>query len=129
MWGKIFVVFVVDQAATKISTHKNLYYTYVTLHVVHTSAGAAPKAWPNLYCACSAAFTVASIKSAGVTKVKEVALYRWFRPIDGVLDPKGPLSSTVPPSVLTEVKKAQEHSKKRGSYVFFTPEEKARVAK
>ena len=62
-----------------------------------------------------------------------MALYRWFRPVNGVLDPKGPLSSTVPPSVLTEVnkevKKAQEHTKKRGSYVFFTPEEKARVAK
>ena len=37
----IFVVFVVDQAATKISTHENL-CTYVIL-----SRGMASKAWPN----------------------------------------------------------------------------------
>ena len=62
-----------------------------------------------------------------------MALYKWFQSVVGVLDPKGPLASTVPPSVLIEVNKevknVQEHSKKkRGSYVFFTAEEKARVA-
>ena len=62
-----------------------------------------------------------------------MALYRYFRPADGVLDSKGPLSGTIAPSVLAEVNKevksvAGAQKKKRGLYLFFTPEEKARVA-
>ena len=62
-----------------------------------------------------------------------MALYRYFRPADGVLDSKGPLSGTIAPSVLAEVKKevnsvAGVQKKKRGLYLFFTPEEKARAA-
>ena len=62
-----------------------------------------------------------------------MALYRYFRPAHGVLDSKGPLLGTIAPSVLAEVNKevksvAGAQKKKRGSYLFFTPEEKARVA-
>ena len=35
-------------------------------------------------------------------------LYRYYRPADGVLDSKGPLSRTIPPAVLSEVNKESE---------------------
>ena len=39
-----------------------------------------------------------------LTKAKQMALYRWFRPADGVLDPKDPLSHTVSPNVIAKVR-------------------------
>ena len=63
----------------------------------------------------------------------QMSLYRYCRPADDVLDSKGPLSRTIAPSVLAEVNKEVKsvtaaQKKKRGSYLSFTPEEKARVA-
>ena len=64
----------------------------------------------------------------------QMSLYRYCRPADGVLDSKGPLSRTIPPAVLSEVNKrvklvTANQTRMRGSYLFLTPEEKARVAK
>ena len=67
-----------------------------------------------------------------LTKTKEMTLYRWFCPVDVVLDPKGPLSHTVPPNVITEVNKEVKNAsqtKKRGSYLSFTAKEEVLVAK
>ncbi len=66
-------------------------------------------------------------------KLATMALFRYLRPIDNVLDPQGPLSHSVPSIVISEVnrevKKAETRTKKRGSYLSFTAEEKAQVAK
>ncbi len=62
-----------------------------------------------------------------------MALFRSLRPIDSTLNPQGPLSHSVPSAVIIEVnrevKKAGTRTKKRGSYLSFTAEEKAQVAK
>ena len=58
-----------------------------------------------------------------VNKDEKMSLYRYFRPADGVLDSQGPLS-------LYRVKLvAASQTRKWGSYLFLTPEEKARVTK
>ena len=62
-----------------------------------------------------------------------MALFRYLRPVDSVLDPHGPLSNAVPRGVIEEVnkelKKAETQLKKQGQYLSFTAEEKAKVAK
>ena len=64
-----------------------------------------------------------------------MSLYRYCRPADGVLDSKGPLSRAIAPSILAEVNRevklvaAAGQKKKRGPYLSFTPEEKARVGR
>ena len=63
----------------------------------------------------------------------QMSLYRYCRPADSVLDRNGRLTHTIAPNVLSEVNKemklvAAGKKKKRGSYLSFTPEEKARVA-
>ena len=70
----------------------------------------------------------------GVNNGEKMSLYRYYRPADGVLNSNDPLSRTIPPAVLGEVNKgvklvATNQTRKRGSYLFLTPEEKARVAK
>lgn len=62
-------------------------------------------------------------------KTKEMALYRWFHPVDGVLDPKGPLSHAVTPNVINKEVKIASQMKNHGLYLSFTTEKKARVAK
>ena len=66
-------------------------------------------------------------------RMAQMSLYHYCRPADDVLDSKGPLSRTIAPSILAEVNKEVKsvtvaQKKKRGSYLSFTPEEKARVA-
>ena len=56
-----------------------------------------------------------------------------YQPGDGVLDCKGPLSDTIAPNTLAKVNKEVKLAttgpkKKRGSYLSFTPTEKARVS-
>ncbi len=62
-----------------------------------------------------------------------MALFRYLQPIDSALNPQGPLSHSVPSVVISEVnrevKKAETWTKKRGSYLSFTVEEKVQVAK
>jgi len=62
-----------------------------------------------------------------------MALFRYLRPVDSVLDPHGPLLNAVPRGVIEEVnqelKKAETQPRKRGRYLFFTAEEKAKVAR
>ena len=77
--------------------------------------------------------TTCGIVSAKGTKM---ALFRYLHPIDKIsIDPHGPLSRSVPPSVLTEVNsqvkkaEAEVRPKKRGPYLTLTAEEKARVAR
>ena len=60
----------------------------------------------------------------------QMSLYRYCRPADGVLDPNDCLTRTIAPNVLSEVNKEMKlvttgQKKKRGSYLSFTPEEKA----
>ena len=59
-----------------------------------------------------------------------MALFKYLRPSGGMLDSQGP---TVPTKVLEEVNKevskAVTRGKKRGAYSFFSPEQKAKVAK
>ena len=74
-----------------------------------------------------------SVGVANRMSVTSMALYRYFRPADGVLDYKGLLLSAIAPSVLAVVNKqvrsvASAQTQKRGSYLFFISEEKARVA-
>ena len=61
-----------------------------------------------------------------------MALFRYLRPVDSVLDPHGPLLNAVPRGVIEEVnqelKKAETQPRKRGRYLFFTAE-KAKVAR
>ena len=63
-----------------------------------------------------------------------MALLKYLRPEPShrIVDPHGPLSAVVPSSVLNEVHKELKSSttekKKRGPYLSFTPEEKAKVA-
>ena len=62
----------------------------------------------------------------------DMALFRYLRPLDSSpLDQTGSLVGTVPRAVLDEVKKEikKVESTKRGSYLSFTAEEKAQVAK
>ncbi len=58
---------------------------------------------------------------------------RYLRPIDSALNPQGPLSHSVLSIVISEVnrevKRAETRTKKRGSYLSFTADEKAQVAK
>ena len=54
------------------------------------------------------------------------------RPADGMFNCKGPLSGTIAPNTLTEVNEevklaTADQKKKRGSYLSFTPMEKARL--
>ena len=56
-----------------------------------------------------------------------MALFRYLRPVGKALDPQGPLSEVVPSAVIREVN--LEVQRKRGQYLSFTTEERARVAK
>ncbi len=60
-----------------------------------------------------------------------MALFRYLRPIDSALNPQGPLSHSVPRVVISEVnrevKKAEMWTKKQGSYLSFTAEEKQTI--
>ena len=62
-----------------------------------------------------------------------MALFRYPRPVGKALDPQGPLSEVVPSAVIREVnlevQKAGGPTRKRGEYLSFTAEERARVAK
>ena len=63
-----------------------------------------------------------------------MALFRYLHPVDGALDPQGPLSKTVPSVVIrevnNEVKRVETRlPKKQGTYLTFTAEEKAQVVK
>ena len=63
-----------------------------------------------------------------------MALLKYLRPEPShrIVDPHGPLSAVVPSRVLNKVDKELKSStiekKKRGPYLSFTPEEKAKVA-
>ena len=72
----IFVIFVVDPVVTKILHPRKL--------ILSDRACAAR----NSHCGCG--YVMLSDREV-ITKTKEMALYRRFRPVDGVLDPKGPL--------------------------------------
>ena len=101
------VIFMVHYEVTKISTHEFFSviraYVHVRLHVhMHEIV------------------------------IRDMALFRYLRPLDSfALDQTGCLAGTVPRAVLDEVKKEikKVESTKRGSYLSFTPEEKAQVAK
>ena len=61
------------------------------------------------------------------------ALYKHLSPVDNsLLDPHGPLSSKIEPSVISEVNRqvtaVQEQTNKRGEYLKFSDDEKATVA-
>ena len=63
-----------------------------------------------------------------------MALLQFFKPLDkGPLDPNGPLSRHVPPSVTASVNaelgKHKETKGKRGEYTKISQEEKAKVAR
>ena len=45
-----------------------------------------------------------------VKRMAQVALYRYYRLADGVLDSKSPLSSTIAPSVLAEVNRRRSEA-------------------
>ena len=99
-----FVIFVVHYEVTKISTHECFSviraYVHARLHV----------------------------RTREIV-IRDMALFRYLRPLDS--SPLGSLAGTVPRAVLDEVKKEikKVESTKRGSYLSFTPEEKAQVAK
>ena len=68
-----------------------------------------------------------------VTRMDQMSIYHYCRPTDGVLNSKGSLSRAIVSSVLAEVNRevklvAAGKKKKRGSYLSFTPEEKAQIA-
>ena len=62
-----------------------------------------------------------------------MALFRYLRlVVDNALDPHGPLSQAVPRAVISEASdqlRKDAATKKRGSYLSFTSEEKGQVAK
>ena len=99
-----FVIFVVHYEVTKISTHE-----------FHTCVRA---------CAASRAY----VRNCD----RRYCFRHYLRPLDSSpLDQTGSLVGTVPRAVLDEVKKEikKVESTKRGSYLSFTAEEKAQVAK
>ena len=62
-----------------------------------------------------------------------MALLKYLRPLEEMLDPSGPLSSVIPSKTIVEVNKevreAKIKEKKRGEYMRLTQKEKAMIAK
>ena len=62
-----------------------------------------------------------------------MALLKYLRPLEEMLDPSGPLSSVIPSKTIVEVNKevreAKIKEKKRGEYTRLTQKEKAMIAK
>ena len=61
-----------------------------------------------------------------------MALYKYFKPADGLPDPSGPLSAAVSPAAIREANEAVKgvtggSAKARGKYAKLTPEQQAAI--
>ncbi len=72
------------------------------------------------------------------SSLREMSLYNYFKPINGLPDPRGPLSSEIPPEVISVINKevvqaqkqeAATRSKKRGTYWSYSPTQRAEIGR
>ena len=71
----------------------------------------------------------------GVSSSVEMSLLRYFKPANGLPDPKGSLSTTISPDVIAEMNKEVEEATrsvaggKRGHYQTYTSSERSQIGK